>query len=246
MDFADYAVLTAALAAGAFVKGATGMGLPMIALPALAAVFGLQHAVVLMIIPIIVTNAWQTWSFRHMRHDESLRFLPRFLVGSGLGVVAGSIILTTAPERALLLGLGLILLFYVAFRLMNPHLVVQRARSLLLGLPMGLGAGVLHGATGISAPIGVTFIHAMGFERPTYVFAVSSMFLVLAVVQLPSLFLLGAIRAEWLLQGLFALVPILLVMPIGQTFAGRLSRKAFDRMILVFLGLIGLKLVAGI
>jgi len=35
-------------------------------------------------------------------------------------------------------------------------------------------------------------------------------------------------------------------MPAGQALAGRLSRRAFDRMILIFLGLIGVKMVLGV
>ena len=53
-------------------------------------------------------------------------------------------------------------------------------------------------------------------------------------------------RPEWLLQGLLALVPILLFMPLGQWASSKLSRQAFDRMILVFLGVIGLKMVLGL
>lgn len=35
-------------------------------------------------------------------------------------------------------------------------------------------------------------------------------------------------------------------MPLGQVIAGRLSREAFDRMILVFLGIVGAKMVLGL
>ncbi|MNW22922.1 hypothetical protein D3C71_2247090 [compost metagenome] len=53
-------------------------------------------------------------------------------------------------------------------------------------------------------------------------------------------------QPQWLLDGVLALVPIVLFMPVGQAIAGRLSRKAFDRMILIFLGAIGVKMVLGL
>lgn len=59
MELFSIVIMIAALAAGAVVKGATGMGLPLIALPVLTSAFGLQHAVGLMTIPLIVTNVWQ-------------------------------------------------------------------------------------------------------------------------------------------------------------------------------------------
>ena len=53
-------------------------------------------------------------------------------------------------------------------------------------------------------------------------------------------------QGQWLIEGVMALLPILIFMPLGQAIASKLSRKAFDRMILIFLGLIGLKMVLGL
>lgn len=235
-----------ALALGAVVKGATGMGLPLIALPVLTSVFGLQHAVGLMTVPLIVTNAWQVWRFRQEAQSPRLSFMPLFLVGGAIGIALGTWALTTLPERVLVLALGIILLAYVALRLLTPHWSLSLAAARRLGPLAGIGGGTLQGATGISAPIGVTFIHSMGLDRAAHVYAVSAMFLLFSVVQLPSLWIAGVMQPLWLLQGLLALLPILVFMPIGQWVSGKLSRKAFDRMILVFLGLIGLKMVLGL
>ena len=235
-----------ALAAGAVVKGATGMGLPLIALPVLTAAFGLQHAVGLITIPLIVTNIWQVWRFRAEARGPHLAFMPWFLVAGAAGIGIGTWALTTLPERILVLALGILLLAYVAMRLSRPHWSLSLELAHRLGPLAGTGAGILQGATGISSPIGVTFIHAMKLDRTAHVFTVSAMFLLFSVVQLPSLWIAGVMRPEWLVQGLLALIPILLFMPLGQWLSSKLSRQAFDRMILVFLGLIGLKMVLGL
>ncbi|MCR6670851.1 sulfite exporter TauE/SafE family protein [Devosia ginsengisoli] len=246
MDVTAALIMTAALAAGAVVKGATGMGLPLIALPVLTAAFGLQHAVGLMTIPLIVTNIWQVWRFRKEARSDRLAFMPLFLVGGAVGIGIGTWALTTLPERVLVLVLGLLLLAYVGLRLMAPTWSLGPDLARRLGPPAGLGAGILQGATGISSPIGVTFIHAMKLEREAHVFAVSAMFLLFSVVQLPALWAAGIMQPEWLLQGLLALIPILLFMPVGQWISSKLSRKAFDRMILIFLAVIGLTMVLGL
>lgn len=245
-DFARLAIMVMALGAGAVVKGATGMGLPLVALPVLTTFFGLQHAVGLMCVPLIFTNAWQVFRFRAAARDDRMAFLPLFLVGGAVGIAMGTWALTSLPERALVLGLGVILLCYVALKLAAPHFVVTPQLARRIGPVFGMGGGILQGATGISAPIGVTFIHAMAMERDAHVFAVSAMFLLYAAVQLPALAVAGVMQGQWLLEGLLALIPILIFMPLGQAIAGRLSRKAFDRMILIFLGLIGLKMVLGL
>lgn len=246
MDWSAILVMFAALAAGAMVKGATGMGLPLVALPVLTSFFGLQHAVGLMTIPLIVTNFWQVWRFREEVRAPRLGFMPWFLVGGALGIALGTWALTTLPERLLVLTLGVILLVYVGLRLATPHWSLSLPLARRFGPLAGIGGGTLQGATGISAPIGVTFIHSMNLERTAHVFAVSAMFLTFAVVQLPSLWIAGVMQPLWLVQGLLALIPIMLFMPVGQWASGKLSRKAFDRMILVFLGLIGLKMVLGL
>ncbi|WEK03998.1 MAG: sulfite exporter TauE/SafE family protein [Candidatus Devosia phytovorans] len=246
IDLTRWLIMGLALAAGAVVKGATGMGLPLIALPVLTSILGIQHAVGLMTVPLIATNFWQVWRFRSVIRERGMGFLPRFLVAGSVGIVIGTWALTSLPERLLVLTLGLILLAYVALKLAKPHLIVGPETAQRFGPLAGAGAGVLQGATGISAPIGVTFIHAMGFARDHHLFAVSAMFLTFAVVQLPSLAVADVMEPEWLVEGLLALVPILLFMPLGQWISGKLSRKAFDRMILIFLGLLGLKMVIGL
>jgi uncharacterized membrane protein YfcA len=246
IDFAQLAIMFAALAAGAVVKGATGMGLPLVALPVLATFFGLQHAICIMAITQVISNTMQIWHFRSEASHAQMRFLPWFLVAGGVGVLLGTWLLSNLPERVLVLSLGLLLLGYFVLKLTAPHFIVTPRIARLFGPAAGFGSGTLQGATGISAPIGVTFIHAMGLERRAHVYAVSAMFLTLGVVQLPALFVTGIMQPEWVLQAVLAMVPILVFMPVGQALAGRLSRKAFDRMILIFLGVIGLKMVLGL
>lgn len=246
IDFTRYAIMAAALAVGAVVKGATGMGLPLIALPVLATTFGLQHAVGIMAIVQVFTNSAQIWQFRAARHHEAMRFLPVFLVAGGIGVLAGTWLLSSLPERVLVLSLGVLLLAYFVLKISRPHLSVGPVAARRFGPPAGFGSGVLQGATGISAPIGVTFIHAMGLGRDAHVYAVSAMFLVLGVVQLPALVMAGIMQPFWVVEALFAMLPIIIFMPLGQKLAGKLSRAAFDRMILIFLGLMGLKMVVGL
>ena len=246
MELQAALIMAAALAAGAVVKGASGMGLPLIALPVLTAAFGLQHAVGLMTIPLIVTNIWQVWRFRAEARSDRLAFMPIFLVTGAVGIGIGTWALTALPERVLVLVLGLLLLAYIGLRVVTPHWSLGAVPARRLAPLTGIGAGILQGATGISSPIGVTFIHAMNLARDAHVFAVSAMFLLFSLVQLPALWAAGVMQPEWLLQGLLALIPIVIFMPVGQWISGKLNRKAFDRMILVFLAVIGVTMVLGL
>ncbi|WP_322894222.1 MULTISPECIES: sulfite exporter TauE/SafE family protein [unclassified Yoonia] len=235
--------LTLALAAGAITKGATGMGLPLIALPLLTAAVGLQQAIGIMLIPVLLTNAYQVWSYRDVRTRPGVAFLPGFLIGGAIGVTIGTWALDALPERSLEIGLGVLLLTYVALRLARPEFTFSAAFARRAGPAIGLAAGTLQGATGIAAPIGVTFIHALGLERRATVFAVSVMFLGFAMVQYPAIIFAGIYQLDWLLLGLFACVPILIFMPLGEWLGRRASPQLFARLILVFLCIAGLGMV---
>ncbi|HET8726508.1 MAG TPA: sulfite exporter TauE/SafE family protein [Alphaproteobacteria bacterium] len=234
-------LITIALGAGAMVKGATGMGLPLVALPVLATYFGIAHGLAILALPLVVTNIWQVWRYR--AHAGGATFLPGLLIAGVFGIGLGTWALTIVPERALGLGLALLVLIYIALRLVNPELRISATIGRRLSPAVGVAAGALQGATGISAPVGVTFIHAMRLDRDAHVFAVSAMFLLFAATHLPALALAGILTWDRLLEGVFALLPVLLMMPVGAWLARFLSRQAFDRAIMGLLCLITIKLI---
>jgi len=245
MDTQTLVFLILALGAGAITKGATGLGLPLIALPLLTAKVGLQQAIGIMMIPAMLANGYQVWAYRNARTLPGLAFLPGFVLGGGAGIGLGTWALDSLPERLLEIGLGVMLLIYVVLRLFKPDFTFSAEFAKRAGPFVGLAAGGLQGATGISAPIGVTFIHALGLERSASVFAISVMFLGFTMVQYPAIILAGIYQAEWIWLGLFACLPIFLFLPLGEWIGRRVSPKVFDRLILVFLFVLGVKMIAG-
>jgi uncharacterized membrane protein YfcA len=230
------------LGLGGMMKGATGMGLPLIAVPALAAFFGVPHALALMTVPVLTTNAWQVWRLRGHRHG--LGFLAILLAASVFGVAAGTWLLVALPGEALALMMSVLILVYVAVRLLRPDLRLTLSLGRRISPAVGLAAGVLHGSTGISAPVAVTFVSALRLSRPQFVFAVSTLFLGFTVTQIPTLAAAGVLTLDRALVSAFAVAPVLMMMPVGQWLAARLSPQAFDRLILAALvGIAGKLLV---
>jgi uncharacterized membrane protein YfcA len=234
-------VMALALGAGGLVKGATGMGLPLVALPILAAFISIPQAIAIAAVVGLLTNTWQVWRYRADMWTAD--FLPALLAGGAAGIAFGTWLLTALPERALAIVLATMVFLYVGLKLARPHFRLSRPAGRRLAPGIGLAAGALQGATGISAPIGVTFIHSLGLNRTAHVFAVSAMFLLFAAVQMPALTLAGIMTWPVFLQGLFALVPALLMMPVGAWLAERLSQAAFDRAMLALLAIVGLQLI---
>jgi uncharacterized protein len=192
-------------------------------------------------VPMLATNAWQMWHFRRTRHRTG--FLPVFLATGMVGILIGTWILVVTPGRALMATLGTMLLLYVAFSLANPAFQLTERAIRWLSPPAGVAAGALQGMTGIGAPVGGTFIHAMRLGRESHVFAVAAMFLTFTAVQAPALAFAGILTWPRVLEGTFALLPAAAMMPLGAAIARLLTPKGFDRLLLAVLGVIGLQLL---
>jgi hypothetical protein len=95
----DLVVIVAAIAIGAFVKGATGGGLPQIAIPVMAAFLGVERSVVVMAIPGVVANGWLVWS--HRAEASGTRDLPVMMACGAVGSVIGTMALKGLDARVL-------------------------------------------------------------------------------------------------------------------------------------------------
>jgi uncharacterized membrane protein YfcA len=237
------AIVALCLAIGGVLKGATGAGAPILAVPAITALFDVRLAIAMMCMPNVLTNGWQAWRFR-----ESLpprRFIVPFVGGGVAGVIAGTLLLATLPADKLSMLVGLAVSGYVAIRLARPHWRIERPQADRLALPVGMAGGFLQGASGLSAPVSLTFLNAMRLERPAFIATVSLFFTMFGLVQTVALSSARLLSATELLFSFLALAPIWAAMPLGAWLARRMPPEAFDRIILVLLSGIALKLLAG-
>ncbi|AXS39349.1 sulfite exporter TauE/SafE family protein [Breoghania sp. L-A4] len=229
------------LALGGMLKGATGAGAPVLAVPALAAFFDVQTAVVLLLLPNLFANGWQLWLYR--RELPENRFLLPFVAAGIAGVSLGTWMLTALRSETLSVGVSIVVILYIAFRLARPHWKLSMPAGIRLATPAGFLSGILQGASGISAPVSLTFLNALQLGRPTFIATVSLLFMLFVAVQIPALAWAGLITVKLGLMSLAAVVPIFLAMPLGGMLARRLSPAVFDRLILGFLGLLAVKLL---
>lgn len=241
IDLTALAVIFAALALGGALKGATGAGTPVVAVPVMAAFFDVRLAVVIMVTPNIVSNFWQTGAFWHQRLGQG--FTLKFAVAGGMGAIAGTAFLATMPERVLTLLVAGAVVLYIGLRLARPDFRLAFDRANRLSLPAGLVAGILQGAAGISAPISVSFLNAMRLERPQFIATISTFFLVMSMAQLPAQMIAGLLTPQLFGLSIAALIPVFALMPVGAWLARKLSAEAFDKLMLVLLSLLAIRLI---
>jgi uncharacterized membrane protein YfcA len=234
------AAVFTALALGGTLKGATGMGAPVVAIPVMAAFFDARLAVVLMVLPNLFTNALQLWTWRARRPDA---LAWRFALTGGIGAGLGTLVLVAVPVRALTLIVALAVLAYVALRLWRRDFAIGPGAGTALAPYAGISAGILQGAAGISAPIAVSFLNACRMERARFIPTIALFFAAMSLVQIPTLFAFGLYDAGVLTLSALALVPLLAFMPLGARLARSISPASFDRLLLAVLVALAGKLI---
>ena len=241
IDLQSLIIVGTAFAMGGILKGATGVGAPLIAVPVMTSFVDIRFAVAVFVVPNLVTNLIQSIIYRRALNKRL--FLLNLCLSAGLGAFAGSLMLYQASGDVLKILMAGLVLFYVGFRLYKPHWKLSMLLAHKLNMPMGFLAGFLQGAFGISAPATLTFLNAIKFERTEFIIIVSVFFTTMSLIQLPTLFYLGLMQAEHLVLGLLAVIPLMGFMPVGAFILRRASPSLFDKVILVVLVGVAIRLL---
>lgn len=241
MDAQALILVFLAFAVGGILKGATGAGAPILAVPLLVILYDVPFAVAVFQLPNLVPNMVQAWRFRADRLDG--RFLVALCFAGGLGAGVGTVALAGLSSRFLMLGVAIAVFLYVGFRFLNPAWRLDRKLAGRVVSPVAFFAGVLQGGSGISAPISVAFLNTMKLERPQFISTISVFFVAMAVIQIPVQASFGILTAERLFYSLLALVPLMIFMPVGAFLGRRMTPKLFDMIILSLLTILAVKLV---
>ena len=151
MEWAGLLYGTIGLALGGILKGATGAGAPIIAIPVLAMLYDVPLAIAIFSIPNLLANLWQGWRYRSEQLPR--KFMVAFAGAGMAGAVVGSVLLVSLPPDFLLIAIAGLVLIYIAFRIMRPTWKLAITAAQRLAAPLGFVAGVLQTAVGLSAPV---------------------------------------------------------------------------------------------
>src|SRR3546814_2246226 len=111
MEWTGLVLGALALALGGVLKGATGAGSPLFAVPLLAMLYDVPLAVAIFTLPSLFSNLWQGWRFRTHRVGPALTWV--FAVAGAAGAAAGSVVLISLSSDLLLLGVAGAVFLYI-------------------------------------------------------------------------------------------------------------------------------------
>jgi uncharacterized membrane protein YfcA len=186
-----------------------------------------------------LTQSYATWTLRRALRWRSVA---PFVVTGAIGVPLGTFLLTYVDPAWLRTGVGVLLLVYSTWGLMQPH-VRPIAAGLSADLGVGFANGVLGGLTGLTGVLIAIWcqlrVQAKDAQRtifqPVNVAAIA--------VNLVSLGAAGAITGATVRLYLIGLVPMFAGLWSGLRLYGKLDDRAFRRLILLLLLASGIALV---
>ena len=94
-DYLGLSAIFIAMFLGGVLKGATGVGMPIVIVPVIAAFYDVRLAVIILVIPNILINIWQMYKYR--AHNVVPEFTRNFAVSGFLGAGLGTMVLNWLP-----------------------------------------------------------------------------------------------------------------------------------------------------
>jgi uncharacterized membrane protein YfcA len=240
----DFTYLTVgiALLIAAFVKGATGLGFPLIATPTVALLLDIRTAVTVLILPNLFMDSAQV--MRDGLPYEIFRRFKALLVPTIVGVFLGTMVLVKTPLWVLNLGLGVMVLIFVFSHLLRFDFIVSAQQEKLLSPLFGFLSGFLNGVTNAAGPILAIYFYSLKLEKRTFVKSLATIFVTTKLAQLIAVSTWNLFNWYTIKFSVLVLLFTLVGFYTGIRAQDRVNQQTFNRGLLALLSLIGALLIA--
>ncbi|MGA7179092.1 MAG: sulfite exporter TauE/SafE family protein [Thiobacillaceae bacterium] len=231
-----YAFLVLALAY--FIRGISGFGSGLVAVPLLAIVFPLSLVVpTMLLLDFTASLVLGGLNLKHVRWSELKPLFPFGLAG----VALGTIMLVNLPRTPLLMGLGVFLLVFAIRSLLNLH--GDKPVSSWWAIPASFAGGTIGALFGTGGPPYVVYLSHRLREKDQLRATLSGLFFFEGLMRIISFTLAGLLLNIPVWRGYgFGLPVALLALYGGSHVHTGLSRSQVMRMIGVLLLLSSLSL----
>lgn len=187
----------------------------------------------------LLTQGYGVWK---LRRALTWHHIAPFIIGGTIGVPIGTMLLTYINPAYLRSGVGVLLVIYGAYGLMQPKLKPV-PDSVPADTGIGFLNGILAGLTGLPGFIITVWCQLRGWTKDVQRAVFQPVLLAAIVVNIISLGIAGAITADTLRLYLLGLPAMIAGLWVGFRLYGKLDDAAFRKVILVLLLLSGFALI---
>lgn len=211
-----------------FLRGITGFGSGLIAIPLLAHILPLTFVVPMVLVLDFVASVVLS-SRKHMqvRWDEIRLLIPTSIVG----ILIGSFMLISLPREPLLVSLGLFVMFFGLRYVFNVH--GENPISRWWSLPTGLSGGLIGALFGTGGPPYVVYLSHRLHDKTQLRGTLSGLFLLDGAFRIITFLSLGLLLQADMLNALLMGLP---VMAIGLYLGNKVHLGITQRQQLAIIG----------
>ena len=234
------AMVIACFLLGGFMKGAIGMGLPVVVLAGLSFLMPLRDAMAIFLVPGVLSNLWQAsagpWFW------ELLRRLWSFFGAAFLAIWVGVFIIAATKSNVMVLALAAGLCVYSLWSLIMPRLPPPGRQEGWMSPAAGALGGVMFGMTGTFVVPGLLYLETLGLKRDMFVQALGITFLTISATLAVSMSGFGLVGWDHAVLSATGLVPVFAGIWAGRRVRHRISEAFYRKLFFVALFVTGVYL----
>lgn len=243
-DSAQTLMLLAIFAVASLLHGISGIGVTLVTTTALASIYPLPQAIILVIFPSLLLNAltwlagggrslWQNFTY-YGRHYWLLA------VTSLLGSLLGATLLLWIDSAYILLLLAVVIGYYVISSLLGKPIRLPNTKPVLM--MVGFCAGIIGGSTNAMSSILLMYLLSATDDKNTVAKVGNMCYFLGKVAQIIVLHqpIMALSSDEWQLIALLCIVSVVALF-IGICWRRYLPQARFRQLILLILSVLGLR-----
>lgn len=221
-----------------FTQSLVGFGTAMVGMPLLVGLIGISIASPLVAMLGLTVEVILVIRYRH---KLDMRVVWKLIAAAVVGIPLGVSMLKRVPESAVLTLLGLVIVSYAIYGLLNLRL--PRLEGAGWPYLVGFVSGVLGGAYNTSGPPVVIYGNCRRWTPSEFLGNLQSFFLAVDLVVVVTHAASGNVTSEVLRTYLVALIPLALGLVAGSLLAGRVNQRVYGKLVLIMLVVLGVRLI---
>lgn len=227
--------------AAAFAQSLTGFGFALITMPLVTVVLGVRTAA-----PVVALAALTVYTVNLVRYRRAINVseVLRLGIASAVGVPVGIWVLANADEQVVMRILGLVLVIYAVYSLLQPK--SQRMLSRGWVYPAGFLAGCFGGAYNTPGPPVIVYGSMRQWARAEFRAVLQALFFLNGVLVVSSHALAKNLSRQVLEYYLYAVPALALGIVVGSMVDRRIDQDRFRKIVMVMILALGIALIVGI
>lgn len=243
-DSTQTLLLLAIFALASLLHGISGLGVTLVTTTALASIYPLPHAIVLVIFPSLLLNA-MTWLAGGGRSiwQNFIYYGRRYwllALTSLLGSMLGAKLLLWVDSAYILLVLAAVIGFYVSSSLLGKQIRLPNTKPVLI--IVGLSAGIIGGATNAMSTILMMYLLSASDDKNTIAKVGNMCYFLGKIAQIIVLRepIMALSANEWQLIAILSILSIAALL-VGIRLRRYLPQACFRQLILLILTVLGIR-----